>query len=91
MASTPIYEYTNSSLESSLSTRTRLWAERPGILGSIRGRFRHNFLLNRVYRGSGAYADDLAKLITNKKQFLQQLKKYLIDKPFYTMEEFFEY
>jgi hypothetical protein len=35
--------------------------------------------------------DDLAKLISDKKQFLKQLKKYLIDKPFYTMEEFFEY
>jgi hypothetical protein len=35
--------------------------------------------------------DDLAKLILNKKQFLQQLKKYLTDRPFYTLEEFFEY
>jgi hypothetical protein len=35
--------------------------------------------------------DDLAKLILNKKQFLQQLKKYLTDKPFYKLEEFFEY
>jgi hypothetical protein len=48
MASTPIYDYTNSNLESSLSTRTRIQAERPEILGSIRGRSRHIFLLNRV-------------------------------------------
>jgi hypothetical protein len=34
---------------------------------------------------------DLAKSILNKKQFLHQLKKYLIDKPFYTLEEFFEH
>jgi hypothetical protein len=56
MASTPIYEYTNSSLESSLSTRTRVQAERPGILGSIRGKSRHIFLLNRVQRVSEADA-----------------------------------
>jgi hypothetical protein len=29
--------------------------------------------------------------VLNKKQFLQQLKKFLIDKPLYTMEEFFEH
>jgi hypothetical protein len=35
--------------------------------------------------------DELAKLISDKKQLLQQLKKYLIDKLFYTMNQFFEY
>jgi hypothetical protein len=29
--------------------------------------------------------DDLANLILNKKRFLSQLKKYLIDRPFYTL------
>jgi hypothetical protein len=34
--------------------------------------------------------DDLAKLISDKKHFLLQLKKPVSDdKPFYTMEEFF--
>jgi hypothetical protein len=37
------------------------------------------------------FPDDLAKSISNKEQFLKQLKQYLIDKPFYTMEEIFEH
>jgi len=32
--------------------------------------------------------DDLANLILNKKQLLSQLKGYLLDRPFYTLEEF---
>jgi hypothetical protein len=32
--------------------------------------------------------DDLAELVSNKKCFLLQLKKYLTDKPFYSAEEF---
>jgi len=32
---------------------------------------------------------DLADLVSNKKCFLLQLKKYLTDKPFYSVEEFF--
>jgi hypothetical protein len=33
--------------------------------------------------------DDLAELVSNKKCFLLQLKKS--DKPFYSVEEYFEY
>jgi len=32
--------------------------------------------------------DDLAYLITKKKQFLLELKKYLVTKPYYSLEEF---
>jgi hypothetical protein len=32
--------------------------------------------------------DDLAELVLNKKRFLSQLKKYLTDKPFYSLEEY---
>ena len=32
--------------------------------------------------------DYLANLILNKKQFLSKLKKYLLDSPFYTLDEF---
>jgi len=32
--------------------------------------------------------DDLAELVTNKKHFLLQLKKYQTDKPFYSLEEY---
>jgi hypothetical protein len=34
--------------------------------------------------------DDLAALVSNKKCFLLQLKKYLTDKSFYSVEECFE-
>jgi len=32
--------------------------------------------------------DDLAELVSNKKCFLLQLKKYLADKPCYSLEEY---
>jgi len=32
--------------------------------------------------------DDLAELVSNKKCFLLQLRKYLTDKPFYLLEEY---
>jgi hypothetical protein len=32
--------------------------------------------------------DDIAELVSNKKRFLSQLKKYLTDKPFYSLEEY---
>ena len=32
--------------------------------------------------------DDLAELVSNKKHFLLQLKKYLANKPFYSLEEY---
>jgi len=32
--------------------------------------------------------DDLAELVLNKKRFLIQLKKYLTEKPFYSLEEY---
>jgi hypothetical protein len=32
--------------------------------------------------------DDLAELVSNKKHFLLQLKKYLANKPFYSVEEY---
>jgi hypothetical protein len=51
----------------------------------------------KLYQGIPYYAcirtynklpDDLALQVTNKKQFLLQLKKYLIDRPYYTLHEF---
>jgi len=32
--------------------------------------------------------DDLTELVSNKKCFLLQVKKYLTDEPFYSVEEF---
>ena len=34
--------------------------------------------------------EDLANLLQNKKQFIFQLKKYLTNKPYYTLQEFFD-
>jgi hypothetical protein len=34
--------------------------------------------------------DDLAELVSNKKNFLLQLKNYLSDKTFYSVEEYFK-
>ena len=53
-----------------------------------------------MYQGSVYYnsiniynklPDDLAELVSNKKCFLLQLKKYVTDKPFYSVEEYFEW
>ena len=32
--------------------------------------------------------NDIADLVLNKKHFLSELKKYLIDKPFYSLDEY---
>ena len=34
--------------------------------------------------------EDLATLIQNKRQFIPQLKKFLINKPYYSLQEFFD-
>jgi len=34
--------------------------------------------------------DDLARLVSSRKHFLIQLKKYLTDNPFYSVEEFIQ-
>jgi hypothetical protein len=48
----------------------------------------------RVYYNSiniyNKLPDDLAELVPNRKCFLLQLKKYLTDKPFYSVEEYVE-
>jgi len=76
----------NSSVHS-INTRSRLKLHKPLVRLKLYQQSPYYNCVN-IYN---KLPDDLAKLITNKKQFLQQLKNYLIDKPFYTMEEFFEY
>jgi nicotinamide riboside kinase len=51
-----------------------------------------------IYRAHPPYSEsyhklpeDLAILIRNKRQFLSQTKKYLMDKPYYPLQEFFEH
>jgi hypothetical protein len=76
----------NSSIHS-INTRHRLKLHKPLVRLKLYQQSPYYNCLN-IYN---KLPDDLAKIISNKKQFLKQLKKYLIDKPFCTMEEFFEH
>jgi len=61
----------------------------------------HKPLVNlKIYQQSSYYncvniynklPEDLATQIQNKRQFLLQLKKYLMDKPYYSLQEFFKH
>jgi len=66
------------------NTRLRLKLHKPSVKLKMYQRSVYYNCIN-VYN---KLPDDLSNLILNKKQFLTQLKKYLIDKPFYTLEEF---
>jgi hypothetical protein len=70
-----------------LNTRSRLKLHKPSVRLNL---YQQSFYYNcvNIYN---ELPEELAKLILNKKQFLKQLKKYLIDKPLYTLEEFFEH
>jgi hypothetical protein len=70
----------------SINTRTRLKLHKPLTRLKITQQSPYNNCVN-VYN---KLPNDLAKLITNKKSFLDRLRVYLIDKPFYTLEEFLE-
>jgi hypothetical protein len=76
----------NSSIHT-INTRQRLKLHKP----LVRLKLYQQSLYYNCVNIYNKFPDDLAKLILNKEQFLKQLKKYLIDKPFYTMEEFFEH
>jgi exonuclease III len=69
-----------------INTRTRLKLHKPFMRLKLNQQGPYNNCVN-IYN---KLPDDLAKLITNKKSFLDRLKVYLIDKPFYTLDEFFE-
>ena len=76
----------NSSVHS-INTRSRLKLHKPLVRLKL-------YQQNSYYNCVNIYnklPDALAKLILNKKQFLKQLKKYLTDKSFYTLEEFLEH
>jgi hypothetical protein len=79
-----IHKFTFSSSIHNLNTRQRLKLYKPAA---------HL----KLYQGSPYYTciqiynklpDDLASQVTNKKQFLLKLKKYLIERPYYTLREF---
>jgi hypothetical protein len=73
----------NSSVHN-INTRLRLKLHKPLVKLKMYRRSSYYNCIN-IYN---KLPDDLANLILNKKQFLSQLKKYLIDRPFYTLEEF---
>ena len=76
----------NSSVHS-INTRSRLKLHKPLVRLKLYQQSSYYNCVN-IYN---KLPDELAKLILNKKQFLKQLKKYLTDRPFYTLEEFLEH
>jgi hypothetical protein len=77
--------FTFSSSVHNINTRSRLKLHKPQVRLKM-------YQQSSYYNSINIYnklPDDLANLILNKKLFLSQLKKYLIDRPFYTLEEFF--
>jgi hypothetical protein len=67
-----------------INTRLRLKLHKSTAKLKMTQRSTHKNYIN-IY---SKLPDNLAYLITKKKQFLQELKKYLITKPYYSLEEF---
>jgi hypothetical protein len=81
----PIY---NSSVcsKNNINTRSKLKLHKPAARLTTYQRCVYYNSIN-IYN---KLPDDLAELVSNKKCFLLELKKYLTDKPFYSVEEYFE-
>jgi hypothetical protein len=73
----------NSSVHN-INTRLRLKLHKPLVRLKVYQQSSYYNCINIYNR----LLDDLANLILNNKPFLSQLKKYLIERPFYTLEEF---
>jgi hypothetical protein len=71
----------------SINTRLTLKLHKPSVKLKMYQRSSYYNYIN-IYN---KLPDDLANLIQYKRQFLSQLKKYLMDQPFYSLEEFFEH
>jgi hypothetical protein len=69
-----------------INTRTRLKLHKP----SVRLKINEHGPYNRCVDIYNKLPNDLAKLITKKESFLDKLRAYLVDKPLYTLDEFFE-
>ena len=76
----------NSSVHN-INTRLRLKLQKPSMKLKMFQRSAYYNCIN-IYN---KLPEDLANLIHNKKQFLFQLKKHLMDKPCYSLEEFYEH
>jgi len=77
-----IYKF-NTSVHN-ISTRCKLKLHKPAARLTM---YQRSFYCNSV-NIYNKLPDDLAELVSNRKGFLLQLKKYLTDKPFYSVEEF---
>jgi hypothetical protein len=67
-----------------INTRQRLKLHKSTVRLKVCQRNTYNNCINTYNK----LPDDLAHLITKKKSFLLELKKYLITKPYYHLEEF---
>jgi len=76
----------NSSIHN-INTRLRLKLHKPSVNSKVCQQSSYYNCIN-IYNKLPA---DLAIHIQNKRQFLLQLKKYLMDKPYYSLQEFFEH
>jgi hypothetical protein len=76
----------NSSIHN-LNTRFKLKLHKPSVNLKM---YQHGTYYNciTIYN---KLPEDLASQIQNKSQFLLQLKRYLMDKPYYSLHEFFEH
>ena len=76
----------NSSIHN-LNTQFRLKLHKPSVNLKM---YQHGTYYNciNIYN---KLPEDLASQIQNKSQFLLQLKRYLMDKPYYSLQEFFEH
>jgi hypothetical protein len=75
--------YTFNTSVRNINTRLKLKLHKPAARLSMYQRSTYCNSIN-IYN---KLPDDLAKIVSNK-QFLLQLKKYLADKPFYSLEEY---
>jgi hypothetical protein len=76
--------YTFSTSVYNINTRLKLKLHKPAVRLSMYQRSTYYNSIN-IYN---KFPDELAELVSNKKRFLLQLKKYLADKPFYSLEEY---
>jgi len=77
-------QFTFNSSVYNINTRLRLKLHKPIVKFKMNQRSSYNSCIN-IYN---KLPDNLAYLIIKKKQFLLELKKHLITKPYYSLEEF---
>jgi len=79
VCSSKCYEYNINT-----GTRIKLKLHKPTVRLTMHQKSAFNNSIN-IYN---KLPDDLAELVLNKKHLLIQLKKYLTEKPFYSLEEY---